>query len=69
MPNSASGDSLIHDDDFADGDTWTEDNSETKGAQKPAASARYAPKWRNIEQYWEERRLREQLKDDLLDEE
>lgn len=67
MPKSANDEGLVSVEDFAEGETWGDGNAETGGTQKPATAARYAPKWRNIEQYWEEKRLREQLKDDLLD--
>ncbi|MEK7322366.1 MAG: hypothetical protein AABZ84_04725 [Pseudomonadota bacterium] len=67
MPKTANDEGIAPVDDFADGETWTDDTSEAGATQKSAPVARYAPKWRNIEQYWEEKRLREQLKDDLLD--
>lgn len=41
----------------------------TEAVAVATAISRYKPKWRTIEQYWEERRLREHLKDYLADEE
>ncbi len=67
MPKTANDERLVAVDDFADGETLTNDTRETGGSQKSAPVARYVSKWRNIEQYWEEKRLREQLKDELLD--
>lgn len=43
------------------------ENIDAEAAPARAATAR-APRWRSIEQYWEARRLREQLKDYLVDE-
>lgn len=46
----------------------------TEEAWKEVAETREAPpkackpRWRSIEQYWEERKLRERLKDYLVDE-
>lgn len=36
---------------------------------RPAIAGRTKRRWRSIEQYWEERRLRERLKDYLVDDE
>ncbi len=67
MSTTTSGDNLVNDDDFVENDTWNNEHAESNSGEKSAA-ARHKPKWRNIEQYWEERRLREQLKDFLRDE-
>jgi len=37
--------------------------------ERPVAAGRAKRRWRSIEQYWEERRLREHLKDYLVDDE
>lgn len=45
-------------------------NEGTEAARaRPAIAGRTKRRWRSIEQYWEERRLREHLKDYLVDDE
>ena len=49
--------------------TESEDGNANAEAAAPAlAATARAPRWRSIEQYWEARRLREHLKDYLVDE-
>lgn len=65
MPKTTSNDNTTEVD-LIDDEVWTEG---TEATVAPAPPVRNKPKWRTIEQYWEERRLREQIKDYLADEE
>ncbi len=65
MPKSTDNDNLI-DNDLSEGEVWSEGAEAIE--RQVNAGARNTPKWRSIEQYWEERRLREHLKDYLVDE-
>ena len=68
MSNMRDG-NLAPDDDILDEDhDWSEPAAETLFRDRGKPVSRGGPKWKAIEEYWEEKRLRNALKDYLTDE-
>ena len=70
MAKGTRDDSLAQDDELLDenGD-WQEPPLENIPLDRNKAALRGAPKWKAIEDYWEEKRLRDALQDYLSEEE
>ena len=69
MAKSTRDDNLAQDDDFLDeGNDWNEPPSENIPQERDKSVPRGGPKWKAIEEYWEEKRLRDALQDYLSEE-
>lgn len=71
MPESTRDANPAQDDDIIDDDNeWVDDAADDSGFQDQAkAASQNLPKWKAIEDYWERKRLRNELQDYLTDEE
>ena len=70
MAKGTRNNNLAQDDDFLDesGD-WNEPLTDITTQERYKSVSRNGPKWKAIEDYWEEKRLRDALQDYLSEEE
>jgi hypothetical protein len=70
MSKSTRDDSLAQDDDFPDdGSEWSEPATDNLPRERGKSISRGGPKWKAIEEYWEEKRLQDALQDYMTEEE
>ena len=67
MSKGTRDNNLAHDDDFFD--DWNEPLADNIPQERGKSVSRGSPKWKAIEDYWEEKRLRDALQDYLGEEE
>ena len=70
MANSTRDDNLAQDDDFLEeGGEWSDPVNDNLPQERDKSHPRNGPKWKAIEEYWEQKRLRDALQDYLSEEE
>jgi hypothetical protein len=70
MPKNMHDDNLAQDDDFSDEDNdWNEPAADNVPRDRDKTVSRSGPKWKAIEEYWEEKSLRDALQDYLTEKE
>ena len=70
MAKSTRDDNLAQDDDFLDENSdWSDLLADKLPQDRGKSASRDTPKWKAIEDYWEEKRLRDALQDYLSEEE